>query len=236
MSLNFTNILNKVRRATGTDTNSYTSANIAIDVNLAQDEAWAEALKTNGWNVDDFNQTDYPIVYKDLVSGQRDYTFILDESGNYINNIYKVFAKDASGVYHELTPVDQQSIAPSTMTDGQNSTGLPTTYDKTGHTIFLDLIPVTGSVTMTKGLKLIIDRESTKFLSTDTTKKSGLDSLCDDYLYLKPSYEYCRDKGKGNTEQLFRDLQISMAKLRERYGSREKDVLKRMSPAPQDNH
>ena len=232
MSLTFTNIKNKIWRATGTNEANYSSANIAVDVNLAQDEVWCEALKNNGWNVDDFNQLEYPIIYVDLVANQRDYSFIKDAQNNYILDIYKVMVMGTDGIYREIKPVDQQSESPSTMTDGQNSTGTPTAYDKTGNGIFLDLIP---NYSKTKGVKVFIDREPTYFTSSDTTKVSGIDMLCDDYLYLKPSYEYARDKGRENREALYRDLLVSMAKVKTRYGTREKDVPHRMMAMRENN-
>jgi hypothetical protein len=234
MSLTFTQIVNKIQRATGLNTANYSLADIAIDVNLAQDEVWAEALKNNGWNIDDFNQPDYPIIYTDLASGQRDYSFIRDENDSMVLDIYKVQVMGEDGIYRDLKPVDQQSSDVQTsMTDGQEATGIPTSYDKTANGIFLDLVP---SYDKALGLKVFIDREPTYFVSTDTTKVSGIDPLCHDYLYLKPSYEVCRDKGKPNAEKIYRDLQVSMAKIKERYGTREKDVVRRAVPMRQNNH
>lgn len=233
MSLNFTNIKTKLRNATGTDSSNYTDAMIATDVNVAMDDVFAEILKNNGWNIDDFNQTDYPIIKCNLVAGQRSYSFLRDESGNLILDIYKVMVMDQSGIYHELKPVDQQSIAPDTMVDGQNTQGIPTTYDKTANGIFLDLIP---SYSKTGGIKIFIDREPTYFLSTDTTKVPGFDGLCHDYLYLKPAYEYARDRAQPNREALFRDKEVSMQKIRTRYSVKEKDVPRRMMGMVQNNH
>lgn len=198
-------------------------------INIAQDEVMSEALKTNGWNVDDFNHTKDPFITVPLVSGQRDYHFTTDEEGSLILNIYKVMVLNSGGVYVEMDSVDQQSgdsnqVNMASFWNGQNITGMPTRYDKTGNGLFLDPIPVTGSVTLAAGLKLFIDREATSFVVGDTTKISGIDGLCHDYLYLKPSYEYARDKGLQNKESLFRDLQVSMAKIKERYGLREKDT------------
>ena len=233
MSINFTQIVNKIDRVCGTNATTYTLANKAIDVNLAQDEVWAEALKNNGWNVDDFNQDKYPIIYTQLNAGQRDYTFIVDEDGNRVLDIYKVMIMDESGVYQTISPVDQQAETPTTMIDGQATTGQPTCYDLTGNGIFLDLVP---SYTKARGLKVFIDREPTYFTSSDTTKVSGIDGLCQDYLYLKPSYEYCRDKGLNQSEKLFRDLQISMEKIKGRYGLRDKNKTPRLVSMQQDNH
>lgn len=233
MSLTFSQIVSKINRACGTNDTTYTLANKAIDVNLAQDEVWAEALKNNGWNVDDFNQTDYPIIYTNLVAGQRDYSFVTDATGNRVLDIYKVQIKGTDGLYHDIDEVDQQSdTAQSTMTDGAGTRGTPTQYDKTGNGIFLDLVPDTSTA---NGLKVFIDRTPTYFTSSDTTKVSGIDPLCHDYLYLKPAYEYARDKGLNNREALFRDLQTSMQKIKERYGVRQKDVPNRMRALIENN-
>jgi hypothetical protein len=233
MSINFTNIQNKVWRATGTNATTYTPANIAIDANIAQDEVWSEALKNNGWNVDDFNQVDYPIIYTNLNAGQRDYTFITDETGNRIIDIYKVMIMDNNGVYQTIYPVDQQAETPSSMVDGQAKTGTPTCYDLTSNGIFLDLIP---SYTKSRGLKVFIDREPTYFTASDTTKVSGIDPLCHDYLYLKPAYEYARDKGLNQSDKLLRDLQVSIKKITKRYGIRNKGAVPRLVTMKQDNH
>jgi hypothetical protein len=232
MSLTFTNIKDKIRRVTGANTASYSDAEITTDVNLALDEVFLLALRNNGWNVDDYNHTHDPFITTNLVASQRDYHFTVDEQSNRILEIYKVMVKDNGGTFHEITPVDQQSDANSTFYDGQNSTGTPTTYDKTGNGIFLDLIP---SYSSTGGLKVFISREPSYFLSTDTTKVAGIDGLTHDYLYLKPAYEYARDKGLPIAERLYRDLLDARKKVDERYGRREKDTIKRLIPASQNN-
>lgn len=225
--LTFLEIVGKINRSCGTTDTSYTLANKAVDVNLALLDVLALALKNGGWNVDDLNHTDDPIITANIVSGQRGYYFTKDGSGNLILDIYKVMVKDSGGTFHEIDPIDLQSDAPSTMIDGLNSTGTPTKYDKTGNGLFLDLIPNYSS---TGGLKIFISREMSYFTASDTTKFAGIDGLCHDYLYLKPSYEYARDKGLQNVERLFRDLQVATMKINERYGSRDKTINRRMVP------
>lgn len=212
----------------GISGNAVLKAQFTGKINTAQDEAFAFALSFNGWNVDDFNHTKDPFITIDLVSGRRDYHFTTDQEGSLVLNIYKVMIKDVSGVYREIYPVDQQSDGPSSLWDGQNTYGTPTTYDKTGNGLFFNSLPNATNVTLTAGLKLLIDRESTYFVVSDTTKISGLDGVCHDYLYLRPSYEYARDKGLQNRESLFRDKEMSMLKIKDRYGSRQKDISRQI--------
>ena len=234
MSLTATQIFSKIDRACGTNSTIYAPADKAVDVNLALDDVYAIALKTNGWNLDDFNHTYDPFITTDLVASQRDYHFTVDEDSARILEIYRVFAKDsASGIYRLLEPVDQQSDEDmQSFYDGQNTTGVPTRYDKTGNGIYLDPIP---SYDSTDGLKVFISREAHYFTSADTTAIAGIDGLCHDYLYLKPAYEYARDKGLVNAERLYRDLQDAIKKINTRYGTREKDVLKRFVPNVESN-
>ena len=82
--LTATNIYAKIDRCCGTDSTSYPTADKAIDVTLAQDEAFLFALKTAGWNVDDFNHTKDPFITTDLKASQRDYHFTYDEQSNLI--------------------------------------------------------------------------------------------------------------------------------------------------------
>lgn len=232
-STNKTGICEMIDEACGTTPITFPVARKVGKVNLALDDVFAIALKARGWQLDDFNHTKDQFITQNIVSGQRKYYFTRDEQSNLILGISKVMAKDANGVFQPLTPVDQQSDEDmNSFWDGQDTPGTPTRYDKTGNGIFLDSVPNYNS---TGGLKLFIDREASYFVASDTTKVAGIDGLCHDYLYLKPSYEYCRDHGKKNAEQLYRDLQVSIQKIKDRYGNKEKDVKRRITAFYQNN-
>jgi hypothetical protein len=237
MSLTFTNIQNKIWRITGTNSTTYTTAEIAIDSNLALDEVYTIGLKARGWNLDDFNHSKDPFITIDTVAGQRDYHFTYDEQSNLILDIHRVMLREsATSAYKTLTPVDMQSGSDvDSLYDGLEATGTPTRYDKTGNGIFLDPVPVNA---VTAGLKVFISRQASYFTSSDTTKVAGIDGLCHDYLYLKPAYEYARDKGLSCAERLYRDLQDARKRVEERYGQtgREKDTNKRISVRVENNH
>lgn len=207
----------------GISGNSVLMAQFTGKINIAQDEVMAFALNNSGWNVDDFNHTYDPFITTGIVAGQRDYHFTVDQEGSVILDIQKVMIRlPSNGLYVDLVAVDQQSdVDMQSFYNGQNVQGVPWRYDKTGNGIFLDPIP---NYTDSAGLKLFINRESTYFTISDSTKLSGIDSLCHDFLYLKPSYEYARDKSLQNMTTLFRDMQVSWQKINGRYGSRQKDV------------
>ena len=224
----------KIDRVLGTNSTSYSLANKAIDVNLALDEALAIIFQLGGtWQFDDNLHTADPVITTNLVDGQRDYHFTSDEQSNVILDILAVYAKNsATGNFTKLKRVDRTTTATSTMDDGVNTEGVPVEYALTGNGIILDLIP---SYNSTGGLKVIINRQASYFTSSDTTKVAGIDGLCHDFLYLKPCYEYARDKSLANREALFRDLQVAIQKIKDRYKVKEINVINKMVPKVENN-
>lgn len=173
------------------------------DSNLALDDYFAIALSASGkWQLDDSNQIDYPVIYNGLVSGQRDYAFTTDGTGNLILDIYRVFVlvSATSTIYQEIFPVDQQSETDTeSFTNGQNVIGVPIRYDKTANGFFLDPVP---SYTVANGIKVMINREASYFSPTDTTKKPGVPGLHHKYFALKPALDHARRNNLANVARL----------------------------------
>ena len=207
-------------------------------INQALDDFWNIAIPASGkWQLDDSNQTDYPIVSTNLIASQRDYSFTVDASSNLILDIYRVFVlTSATGTqYREIYPVDAQSdIETWGLTDGQNLEGPPYRYDKTANGIFLDPIP---SYSATNGLKLYINREASYFTTASTTKKPGVPGVLHKYFYLKAASEYAR----MNTLSVYPGLEREVIKyegvngsggiIREHFGYRARDERKRLTMA-----
>lgn len=214
--------------------NSTRLAQFTGEVNLAVDDLFGFLFPPGDkWQLDDSNHTDYPIIFTNLVSGQRDYSFTTDENGNYILDIYKVMAADANGVFHELEMQDQQGQSASTFTDGQNSSGTPTRCELTGNGVFLDLIP---NYNYTNGLKVFVNREASYFTTSDTTKRCGFAHLFHEYLALKPSYNYARNNLDSSiADRLLRDLTKMRLDIMEYFAKRDKTLPKRLVPANHSN-
>lgn len=242
MSLQFSNtttqngIIQRIERTLGFNPadisgNTTRLAQFTGDINVTMDEVVSIIIQADGrWQWDDTNHTDYPIIITDLVSGQRDYPFLTDGSGNLILDVFRVMVKDEIGIYHEIQPVDQQTANNNrentdTIIDGQNKSGVPTRYDKTANAVFLDLIPNYNSE---DGLKLFINRESSYFTTSDTTKKAGFAGIFHEYLVLKPAYNYARDKGLQSLERLEKDVLAMRQEIQRYYGMRERDTPRRL--------
>lgn len=193
------------------------------DINLAFDSLLRIIFRASGrWQFDDSNHTDYPAIYTAVVANQRSYSFITDEQGNLILDIYKVMIKDPiSGFYNEIEAVDQQSDADmQSFYSEQDITGTPSRYDKTANGIFVDALP---GYNLDKGIKVFINREAMYFLFTDTTKKAGVDGLCQEYLALEPSYRYAMRNQLDNREEFKRDLTELVKEIKIRYRDRARD-------------
>ena len=176
------------------------------DVNLAMDEVVAMILSADqSRNIDDYNHSKYPIITMDLTASQRDYNFTSDEQSNLIVHIHKVMAADSSGVLATIEQINQQEPDNryDSFNNGQAVEGVPIRWDHTSDGIFLDPVP---SYSSTGGLKVFIDREASHFSTTDTTKVAGFMSLFHEYLVLKPSYRYARDKSLPNRNTLKSDM------------------------------
>lgn len=222
MSLTKTQIDSLTRRNVKASTVSYTNADLTADENIALDRVMDLIFKSSGrWQFDDSNHTDYPFITTSLNASQRDYTFTTDEQGNLILDIYKVMVKDPNGIYTEIEPVDQQSDDyMEGFWSGQNTTGIPTRYDKTANGIFLDAIP---SYTSTNGLKIFINREGSYFTTSDTTKKPGFSGIFHEYIALYPSYLYAMRNSLPNKDSLKKDLDDMELKIQQHYRDRSKD-------------
>lgn len=205
------------------------------DINLALDAVFGIIFSVGGtWQFDDSNHTDYPIIKTDLVSGQRDYGFTVDENINLVLDIYRVLVKDSNGIYQELEPVDAQSSEDvAGFYDGQELTGTPTKYDKTANGIFLDKIP---SYNSDDGLKIYINREASYFATSDTTKKPGFAGLFHEYLALRPAYEYAFINSLSNTNKIQEEMLRFEASIKDYYGKRERDIRRRLRVIVEDTH
>ncbi len=222
MSLTFSQITSLIDRNCKSNSSSYSLADKTADINIAIDKAFDIIFQNSStWQFDDSNHSDYPIITTNLVSGQRDYSFVADEQGNLILDIFKVMVADVNGVFHEVYPIDQQS-EPGTQSfwDGQNIGGQPYRYDKTANGIFLDNIP---NYNRTGGIKIFINREGSYFTTADTTKKPGFAGLFHEYVALRPSYQYAYRNGLLNVNILKQEMLEMEDKIANYYSERTRD-------------
>lgn len=239
--MDFTTIVSLIGRLTTTQaatTSSYPIADKTTDINNALGNYMILATQSAGrWQVDDTNQTDYPVVFGSIVSGQQDYSFTVDENGNQILDIYKVRAKDSAGTWHTLIQRDLQDGNDTPLNSAQ-TTGIPSKYDLTANGIFLTDIPNYNSA---NGLEIYISRTPSYFVSSDTTKKPGIPNVFHEYLAFRPAYFYSLAKGLPQAASYRVTLYGQDGRsglegaIRNYYSNRNRDEKRRMIPTYQDN-
>jgi hypothetical protein len=223
--------LTKTQSAT---TSSYPLKSKTRDINNAYGDYFLLAIQSSGtWQVDDTNQTDYPIITTNLVSSQQDYSFVFDGSStpNQILDIYRVEIKDANGIWQLLSAYDENQEDTS-LSAQATSTGIPTRYSKTANGIFLDLIP---SYNSTNGLKIYCARTPSYFASTDTTKKPGIPDMFHKYLSLKPAYFYCLANGLQQAQAYSMEVDKMELAIKNYYSKRTRDERPRLSVRQESN-
>lgn len=191
-------------------------------INLALDKVFHIIFSADGkWQFDDSNHTKNPFILTELTINQRNYNFTSDEQSNLILDIHSVFARTStSNPYYQLDAVDIQTDGDSSFTDGLNTTGWPSSYDKTGNGIKLDYLP---TATVTNGLKLFINREGSYFTTSDTTKVPGFAGLYHEYLVLEPCYRYARANSLKKKETFKGDVLELEKRIIEYYSRRDRD-------------
>lgn len=221
-------IIELIEDYTNTDsatTSSFPKLTKVRDINLAFANYMRIAVKASGrWQVDDSNQTDYPIVLMDLVANQQDYSFNYDGSSvpNQINDVHRVEIMDANGNAILLEPIDMADVENNALTAFDATAGTPRYYDKTSNAVWLYPKP---SYNYTGGMRLYTSRTPVYFLGdgTDDTSKAGIPEMFHEYLALRPAYLYCLAKGLPQTKALGEMVAEKEKDIKSYYGTRQRD-------------
>lgn len=174
------------------------------------------------WQFDDTNNTDFPIATTTLVttagSEQQDYTFDVT-----MLRILRAEVLDSTGAWRKLTPIDQSDIYDQSLTDFLKTAGLPIYYDKQGASIFLYPKPLAASVTAASGLKIWFQRPPSYFVTSDTTKVPGFNSMYHRLVALIASRDYAVFKQLSVAKGLSDLVLLGEDSLVENYTLRNKD-------------
>lgn len=177
------------------------------DYNLALDDFWNIGLECSGtFQLDDSNHIKIAPIFTNLVSGQRNYSFTVDENNNYILEFFKLFILPSATAtsYQEIFPADQETEKNvEGLWNGLNTAGTPIIYNKTGNTISLDPIP---SYSVSSGLGALVSREPFYMTYTDTTRMPGVPGTLHRYFPIKCAYNKARRDGLANLASLEKEL------------------------------
>lgn len=222
--MNLTDIRAKTYFLTSTNLNSFPDATLVVEANNALDRVTSLIMQSDGrWEWDDQNNTDLPIATTALVSGQQDYSLAVTHL-----QLTRVEIQDNNPTpkWHKLIPMDQKDAYQQAITPGAASTyGFPTYYDKLGSSVFLYGPGLEGAPNYSQAasLKLYFKRPPSYFLTSDTTKTPGFNSLYHELVPLWISYNYALANGKENANLLMQQIVLKEASLQADYAIRDKD-------------
>lgn len=204
-------------------------------VNDAYDEVLPLVFQSDGeWQFDDLNHTDFPIGTTNLVSGQRDYSFISDENGNSILEIYSIAIKkdDTTSDYEVIYPINrtiETAQGREIIENDGNLTGVAQNYDKFSNAILLDRTP---DYSATAGIQFTFTRTPDYFTSSDTTQTPGIPDYFHNLLSLIASHEWLIVNKPENTTLITRleeKIRVKKKDLEQFMARRSKDVRKKMT-------
>ncbi len=146
--------------------------------------------------IDDTSYNTHPFAIFDILQGQHDYEFLIDEDGNAISDFTSVMIL-VDDKYKKLDKITlDHPDAEYIMSPNSDDKGVPTRYLEKNNVIFLNPIP---DYDKQDGGKVFFKRCPSYFTTTDTTKEPGIPfqfhqmlaigSALDWLLINKPNYQ-----------------------------------------------
>lgn len=214
--MTYSQLISKIYFLSTSNSTSYPIADLTIEANNALERVASLILRADGrWQWDDSNQTDLPIGTTALVQDQQDYAIPSTDI-----RITRLEVKDSSGNWQLLRPLDQKDLYNTSLTDFLKTSGVPIYYDKIGNSIFLYPKP---NYAQAASLKVYFQRGPSLFLTSDTTKTPGFNSLYHDLIALWPAYNYSMANGLDQADRLMKQILTKEEALQEDYALRGKD-------------
>lgn len=201
------------RLLTGTDTNSYTAANLLLAVNNSYERITGKILaETAGgkWPYGDKNYTAFPTYTFNLTNGTAAYDIdALLGTGTYPDSTEPIMIigmeiQDQNGRYYPINPITLQEIREMGFSQSQfmPTSGKPIYYEKRENFVVLYPAPDNGiSVTLSAGGRIFYLRTADRFTSAEVTtgtKEPGFPSPWHDILAYEAAYLFAVAKGLSN--------------------------------------
>lgn len=222
----------QITNYTKANTSQFINANRIILINKAVKDITMMILQAqDGWDFDDANHDDFPILTTNLVANQQDYAL----PTNTIKVVRLEITYDGTN-WHKVSPMDinQESSPTDTTTINNDFEKSEPYYDLRGGSIFLYPIPDTN---ITGGLKIWIDRNADNFTESDLstgTKSLGFVANFHDMVAIKVALDYAIQNGKSNYNLLKQEYLEYEQRLKQYYSDRDVDTKMSLGAAYQD--
>lgn len=206
---------------TNDSTSSFTAAQRLASINKYYHKVQTMILaSSDGWDYDDSNKTDYPVLTTNLAANSQDYILplrtlkvkrveITYDGTNWVR-------MNPFDVGQDGNPVNTSSITSDYSTDSPM-------YDLNADALFLYPIPTAN---VTNGLRIWVSRGVDSFTSaqyTAGTLEPGLDEQFHSMLPIGAAYDYVSSKPGLDSSKLWIELQDYEMRLRKYYGDKHED-------------
>ena len=231
----------KVLNLTHTDVNSYTDANMLIDINIWYQKAVSMIFESqDDSNFDDQRNTNYPIVTTPMVAAQRDYSMPVSES---VLKIKRVDITYDGTNWYRATPFDQGVPGwgfGNTANEDSNFIKTAPSYSFQYNSLFVYPLAVAADVTAGASIRVLWERGVVPFsktadysggaMSTSTTVP-GFDFPFHPILAYGAAYEYANANNLPQLANIKQDLADWEARLRTAYGKKDLDTQMALVPS-----
>lgn len=226
--MNVTNLKADIDFLCGSTSATYPDADKIRNINIAyQDVARLIWESADGWQYDDSNNTDQPIVRRTLVDNTQEYSIPTTAQ-----RIERIEVMDNAGDWHKLDPIDMHDIDIG-LSEWYQTAGLPKYYDLVGQFIRLYPKPASSDVTLVSGMAVYVSRDVTEFGAGATTGEPGFATAFHRILSYAASLDFLRD----DNEKQFLALQKQRLEqgLVRFYSKRNNEYKTRIKPAGKKN-
>lgn len=232
-------VANKARALTHTDTQSYTAANLLIDINIWCQKAVSMILESmDETNFDDNRQTNYPIQTTPMIAGQRDYPLTVGQKVLKIKRLDLTY----NGVdYFKAEPFDDGEFpwgfGNDTQID-QNFIQAAPRYSVKYNSVWIYPMPLTADVSAGGLLRMEWDRQIIPFTSADYTTDPndstvvlGFDDPFHPIVAYGAAYEKANSDNLPQLANIKQDLADWEARMRIAYSRKQLDRRLQVTPA-----
>lgn len=230
-STNNTGIVERAREIARVDATQWPTSRIVNSANDRLDKIMSYGISADRkFQLDDSNHTKLPIGTTDLVVGQPDYSFLVDEQGNRIINITRLSLLEiATDQELKLEPTNIGDTDYDTYSYGVTD-GTPTKFDKIADNIIrLDFLPTADTVA-TYQLKFYFQRSPSYFVATDTTKEPGFANELHRGIVMQAAYDAAFTLGIQNANELALELAKEDQVMANYFANRNPDEIKFIRP------
>lgn len=212
----------------GTDTVSYPLTDKARNMNRHYYLAILDILKTSDrFQFDDRNHTTLPISTFSLVASQKDYSLPTN-----LLKLHAIEVKNAAGDWVRLQEMDALYDLGGSISDFEETDGMPKYYDIQGDSVFLYPAPSAADTTLSSGGKMYFSRDVDAFTSSDTSQKPGIPTPFHRILSLGASYDWLIVNGPTDkADRCLRDQATLRQELVKFYSDRNKEARTKITTA-----